>query len=319
MIIAAIVLRILFKSGYIHVELLGQLVKRPIFITGIICLLVLAFPLCALRWYFLLRIQGIYLRYIRVFKVYYLSTFLGLFLPGAVGGDAIRITLGSTLLPKQKVVLALSVFIDRLIGAISLFSLTIIALIIFLVQNRSRYGVDVLFISVGIVLIALLISFLSVRIFSTKLRYISRTRDWQKGNFVQRLIANITESIILYRNCPRQLALCLSLSLVVHVSRLLVIYILAISMGMGGVNVVTYVLAGSMSLLANFIPITPGGIGIGEAAFAQIIGTLAMVNRQGAYGTVILAIRALDAVLLFPAIMMRFKKVRCHLLKTARN
>lgn len=275
----------------------------------------LAFPICALRWYYLLRIQGIYLRYFQIFKVNYLSTFLGLFLPGAISGDAIRIALGSTLLPKQKIVLVLSIFVDRLIGAISLLSLAFAAVIIFLSQNTTSYGKIALSISVGLIFIVSLVAIFSVKLFSIRLRDIARTHNWQKGNFVKRLIANIAESIILYRNCPGQLALCYGLSLIVHATRLIVIYILAISMGMGDVNVFTYVLAGIVSFLANFLPITPGGLGIGEAAFTQIVGTLAMADQQTAYGTVILAIRAFDAILLFPAVLMRFEKVKCNLLK----
>ena len=315
MFFAAILLWILVRFDYIQVGLLGRLVKRPYLVLVLICLLGLTFPICALRWYILLKIQGINLRYFQVFKVNYQSTFLGLFLPGAIGGDAIRIALGSTLLPKQKMVLALSIFFDRLIGAISLLSLTIIATLIFLAENITYYGKNIPFLSIGIFITVSLITIFFAKRFPVRLRNITRTRNWHKGNFIQRLIANITESIHLYRSCPGQLALCYGISLIVHASRLLVIYILAISLGMAGVNVLTYVLAGSISFFANLMPATPGGIGIGEAAFTKIVGSLAMADRQTAYGTVILAIRALDAVILFPAVMMKFEKVRHNFFK----
>jgi uncharacterized membrane protein YbhN (UPF0104 family) len=98
-------------------------------------------------------------------------------------------------------------------------------------------------------------------------------------------------------------------------TRLIAIYVLAVSMEMVNINVLAYILAGCVSLVANFIPITPGGIGLGEATFSKIVGSLAVADHQAAHGTVILAIRAFEAILLFPTVMMKIEYERFNLFK----
>jgi uncharacterized protein (TIRG00374 family) len=313
---AAIVLWILFRFEYIQVDLIVQLGQKLYLFPVLVVLLGMAFPICALRWHFLLKTQGIHFRYAQIFKVNYISTFFGLFLPGAIGGDAIRIALGSTLLPKQKLVLALSAFVDRIIGALGLFSWVVVAIFFFLTMNKDVYETQALFLGIGSVVAVSILSVLSAKYLSVQFQSITRNHDWQNGNILQRIFAKSADSIVLYRNCPVQLAVCYLLSLLVHASRLAVIYILAVSMGMGGGDVLTYVLAGSVSFFVNFIPVTPGGIGLSEAVFTQIVGILESSSRQMAYGTVILVIRAFDAAILLPAILMRYDNLRSRLFKS---
>ncbi|MCP3874223.1 MAG: flippase-like domain-containing protein, partial [Desulfobacteraceae bacterium] len=308
MIFAAILFWGLFRLGYIQVELFVKLARRPGLIIVLIFLLGVAFPICALRWHLLLKTQGIFLPFSRIFKVNYLSTFLGLFLPGVIGGDAIRMALGATLLPKQKMIMALSVFVDRLIGVIGLFSLGIIAVILFLWRNVTVYEMRIFIACIGGIFLIFLTALFVVGIVSIRLRDISRKHHWQKGKFIQRLVANLAESIFLYRDCAWQLVLCYGLSIVVHSSHLMAVFIIAVSMEMGGIDVLTYVLAGIVSFLVNFLPFTPGGLGIGEAAFTKVVGLLVSVDEQMGYGTVLLAFRALNAVLLLPVLLMKLRQ-----------
>lgn len=275
---------------------------------AIFFLLSLSFPICSLRWYLLLHTQKIFIPYVQLFKVNYFSTFFGLFLPGLIGGDAIRIALGTRLVSEKKMVFALSVFVDRLIGAIGLFSLSLIALLLFLRRSMAYDEIKIFIVSIIGIAIIVVILFGVAGKFVNRIREVTRGHQWQHGAFLKRLISNLVESAFFYRNSLGQLVLCYGLSVIVHVSRLMVVFILAVSMEMGGIDVLTYVLAGTVSFLANFLPFTPGGLGIGEAAFSHTVGALAMADKQMAYGTVILAFRAFDAVLLFPAILVKLKQ-----------
>jgi glycosyltransferase 2 family protein len=63
--------------------------------TGWVALAALLFLLSvaagAYQWYLLLRLQGIEMGYHACFRAYYSGMFLNNFLPGTVGGDALRV------------------------------------------------------------------------------------------------------------------------------------------------------------------------------------------------------------------------------------
>ena len=117
----------------------------------------------AYQWYLLLRIQGIGMGYRACFRAYYSGMFLNNFLPGTVGGDALRVYEA-----KQgddgwgRAVAA--TFLDRLIGFFSLSLLSVIAVAITLLRRtldqavfrHLLYAVGVVFGIFMLVLILLL-------------------------------------------------------------------------------------------------------------------------------------------------------------------
>jgi glycosyltransferase 2 family protein len=88
----------------------------------------------AYQWHLLLRMQGIEFGWLACFRTYYSSMFLNNFLPGTVGGDALRVyevKKGSEGWGKA----VASTFLDRLIGFFTLSLLSLIAVGIALWRN----------------------------------------------------------------------------------------------------------------------------------------------------------------------------------------
>lgn len=54
--------------------------------------------------------------------------------------------------------------------------------------------------------------------------------------------------------------------------------------------------AAALSMFANAVPISPGGIGIGEAAFNQICVWIAHSNEHYPYATIFLAYRVISII-----------------------
>jgi uncharacterized membrane protein YbhN (UPF0104 family) len=117
---------------------------------------------------------------------------------------------------------------------------------------------------VGLLIAALLC------IFARRLRKICRLKKFQDRGFILKNISRILESLALYSDHPRWLLLGLALSILVHGKNLVILVFLAKSMSIGDLGVWEFAIAGSVSFLVNFLPLTPGGIGIGESAFAQL-------------------------------------------------
>jgi hypothetical protein len=76
--------------------------------------------LAALRWYLLLRVQGVKLPLIRLVALFMLGIFFNMFMPGGTGGDVLKIYFLIKEIPDKKKEGLLAVLMDRLIGLLGL-------------------------------------------------------------------------------------------------------------------------------------------------------------------------------------------------------
>lgn len=77
-----------------------------------------------LRWRLLLQVQGIQLVWSRVLSLVFIGLFFNFFIPGATGGDAVKIFYLLKETPGRRAPALLSVLVDRLLG---LFALVLLA------------------------------------------------------------------------------------------------------------------------------------------------------------------------------------------------
>ena len=90
--------------------------------------------LATIRWQMLLRVQSVIVAWWRTGAIVMIGLFFNMFLPGLVGGDAMRLYCVFKEAPRQKMRAALSVAIDRLIGLVSL-----LLLVTLVVLNRFEW------------------------------------------------------------------------------------------------------------------------------------------------------------------------------------
>jgi glycosyltransferase 2 family protein len=76
------------------------------------------------RWQILLRVQGIYLGWIRAGMLLMIGVFFNLFMLGATGGDVVKIYYLLKETPGKKAAAFLAVLMDRVIGLLALVSIT---------------------------------------------------------------------------------------------------------------------------------------------------------------------------------------------------
>ncbi len=74
----------------------------------------------AVRWQWLLRVQGIDLGWSRVFLLTLIGVFFNFFIPGGTGGDVVKIFYLLKETPGQRALALLSVFVDRIVGLLAL-------------------------------------------------------------------------------------------------------------------------------------------------------------------------------------------------------
>ena len=88
----------------------------------------LALYFTCLRWHVLLKAQDIIISHWEVIKLHYSGYFFNTTTPGAVTGDVIKI---AAIMEKseEKIIAAMSIFIDRLIGLSGLLAVVLLSLI----------------------------------------------------------------------------------------------------------------------------------------------------------------------------------------------
>jgi uncharacterized protein (TIRG00374 family) len=256
---------VLIKSGAIDWSVLLRIAANWWVVAAAIALFMLSLLMMAWRACVLLRPRGFEMSLGASFQLSLIGVLFNTCLPGATGGDAVRIyyaTAGNT---GRKTEVVTILLLDRAIGMLSLLLLPLpfVALAPELSENGIIRGLMLAAAAIaGVIVLGMLIVFLPfVRT--------SRAFEWLRGIPVGRVFATIIDTVHAYRKHIGALFAALGLSLVAQLMTLavLVLFARAVSPGAPVWRAASVI---PLGLLANGIPATPGGLGVGEAAFAQL-------------------------------------------------
>jgi glycosyltransferase 2 family protein len=240
---------------------------------GLISLIIL---LGSIKWYYLLRVQNNNISFRDAFESYYLGYALNYVLFG-VAGDIIK-TLYIIKKNDNKIGISISVVIDRVIG---LFSMLII-LLVFLPQILSKnkffnnnsfidninlsmyYFLFSIFFIIFIIFIKKFLN--SRRINKAILLFLYK----YKNNFIK-LIAKTLKILFTYRKSSINLLANLFIAIVVQIIIGYSIYVISLDILSQYPSFFNNLISSIVVQIISVIPISPGNIGIGEAAFSQVM------------------------------------------------
>jgi glycosyltransferase 2 family protein len=220
----------------------------------------------AYQWHLLLRIQGIEFRFRDCFRTYYSGMFLNNFLPGTIGGDALRVY------EVQKGMegwgkAAAATFLDRLIGFFSLSLLSLIAVTLSLWRNNLDHQVfRHLLVAVSVIFAC----FVLALIFLLSRRIASLTHSvvqWTNIKWLDDSYTRLQDILTAYRARYVGMGYVVLVSCVVQILRINVHWFSAIGLGIG-ISPVFFFCFIPIIALAGVIPLNVGGWGI-----PQSIGT----------------------------------------------
>ena len=233
--------------------------ERPILFVATIALYVAGQVMSAFRWQLLARLNGLSGRCSDYVTYYFIGMFTNVFVPGLVGGDALRaLYLGRR---QQRIGPAFaSVMADRGIGLLTLFWLAAVAA---LCTARVRLPASVLRVTLGAGGISLL-AFLVAPLLA---KWVSQT------NRLNRLLA----PMIPYLCRPIALTPAIALSALLQLSLAACQYLLAIGLGLD-IAVATFILIVPITNVIASLPITINGLGMREAGYLVLLG-MAGVNK----------------------------------------
>ena len=228
---------------------------RPSAVIPAFLVLILCSLLVITRWYVLLRAVGCPTRWFQVLRVTYVGLFFNLVLPGMNGGDLARaywIVKGH---PEKRAVALMSVFVDRLLG---LFAMTLLATVA-IYTNNERF--ESLRLPVLAVCSAMLVGGLAL--INPHLRHLIRF-DALMGKLPGgEKMRSLDSALRLYASRPTAVALSILLSVANHLGAAAALYMLGQGLGdHHGFH--DYVCLATVVNTLSAVPITPGGLGVGE-------------------------------------------------------
>jgi glycosyltransferase 2 family protein len=261
------ILAYLFKSGHIDFRGFGNLAHAwPITIAALICLLIDVL-LMAMRTSLLFRCANLYVSLANATRLTLIGFFFSTFLPGAAGGDLAKVYYATKENQGRRAEVAAILVFDRIIGLLSLLLLPLIAAPFFADLIR---GVPVLryLLSADALIVVALISGMGLLMTSEHVRRALslESKSWMgERNVISRAVSTIAA----YRDMPGPLFKALGLSLLANCSLIIVTWLAAVALHPHGISGKLFLVA-PLGHVVNSLPLTPGGLGVGETAFAAL-------------------------------------------------
>jgi hypothetical protein len=201
----------------------------------------------------------------RALRVFFVSTFLGTFLPGSVGGDAVR-TVATTRLGVPAADAAASVVLDRLLGAIGILLVAILGLTT--MPDLATDAVVVAAVAFGSIVAAAGAALVFSHAGAVAAERLIR---WIPGSRLRQLGTTLVETVRVHGRDRARMAAVLAASALVQVLRVLEAWTLGLALGLPAGLEVYFALV-PVILLVILLPVTVNGIGTSQAAFVWLFG-----------------------------------------------
>ncbi len=232
-------------------------------------LILLDIFLMSVRLSWLFRPQQLHLPLLSALELNLVSSFFATFLPGATGGDVAKLYYAARGNKGRRAEIVTTVAFDRGVGMFSLLLLPLLFAPLFIPLIRSVPILQALLLTAAIVAAAIFVVFI-LCLFNPSwmiraAQGLSRFLPHKVSTLPQRIVATVTA----YRGQTRTLLAALAVSLASNLT-LIAATALAILLFAPGSLQLKMCLVVPMGDVANSLPLTPGGLGVGEVAFGAL-------------------------------------------------
>jgi len=246
-----------------------RLATANLWLVGVAVLLFwLAMLINAYKWWTLLRAQKVEVPFLSMANFTFVGFFFNNILPANIGGDVMR-GYGLAKYTEENAGAAASVVLDRLIGLSAYMSVAAVsALAVVFLTNRPDLW------PLAAVAVAALLALIIIGAFLIS-RRISRTVSRLLHHGILEKVAGIWDSLAaafeLYRFQYKTLAFAFLIGLTGIATTSMVNYVLSLALG-GGIPLLYIFLFTPLIALVLIIPISIGGVGLGQVAYPYFYG-----------------------------------------------
>jgi uncharacterized protein (TIRG00374 family) len=252
----------LIRSDRLDFKSLSQLLNPLYLLPGIACV-GLTLAVGVERWRKFLKSQKIFIPFFQAFQLSLIGVFFNFAMPGGVGGDLVKAYYITKASKNAKVAAAVTVLLDRLIG---LLAMSLIALIVMLFEwdlvssQKELTAIFAIVLSINLGSLVIWSLIFSRRLFNLGwvekvLHLLPRAQTFLKTYY------SVTE----YRHSKNVFFSTLSLSFIAQI--ISIFFFVFAGWGLGyQIPLSTYFVVVPLVFMVQSLPVSPGGIGIGQTA-----------------------------------------------------
>lgn len=224
--------------------------------------------LSAYRWYVLLpRSEGT-IAFRRVLRLVFVSSFLGYFMPGTVGIEAVRIY-GLSAMTSNMARAVASVLVERVMALMALMILVLIGLKLS-TSALPAYLDEAAWIGLGTLVLGSF-AWMSPRLRRLALYLCAPTFLAP----LRRKLGQIFEALDTYRSQPGVIAWATVVAFAFQMLRVLIVYTAALALG-AQIGFIHFVVIVPIVFFLTLLPIAVAGIGVQEVSFVYLFGFVGM-------------------------------------------
>ncbi len=281
------VIYILIKFNIISFNDLVILKNNLASVSLVILLLIMTLIIASYKWWILLRKINYDIPYLMSFYLYSTGLFFNIFMPGSAGGDLVKgIYLFKFVKASQRTNALSTIIVDRLIGLHALLFLTFLSLVYLWDIVFSIFEIRImLFLITFLILFIPFLIFLMI-IFSDKIIIFTNKFNGNIQKKINEIITKLLISSKLYNEKNLTLIYCYILSLANHIIQIICFFIISLILFGDYIHLKDIFASSSLSLVINIIPLTPGGIGLGETAFNFLLLNFSQYSSELVYGSI---------------------------------
>lgn len=267
-------------------------------------LLLISLPLIwasCLKWQLFLAAQGYTVGLNFLMKQYTISYFFNTFAPSFIGGDISRsLSVGKRVGSKRDAFL--STFLERFTGLLAMAVMSLIFL-----SFADAVPLMVVFFVIAVVAITGVAAFclfskrIAALVYPAFIKLTAAVGLRRLHSFSDKMF----EGLEYARGNKKLFWQAMAYSLLFHVLTVLNTYIAALTIGWDAVPLWGLFVVVPLVLLVGMIPITPGGLGLQEGAFAYFLGQIGATISQGLGVGLILRVKVL-VLAIFGALLWAF-------------
>ena len=227
---------------------------------------------------YLLRDQEIHVSYRRCFVYNCIGLFYSLFLPGGISGDAARAYYFFRDAPTKRIAVLGAILLDRFLGLITLISLGLISGILLASVLTAVIPYLVGSALLLVVLVVGLVVVVRYEINHSQTPGAHRMlRLWERirGTFARLHLTNYS---------TRTLVISVALSALMNVLMIVLIYLCSV-LNASHLGWMEASAVAPLGLLTNALPLSPGGLGVGEKSFDVLYRVVGGENGAGSFLT----------------------------------
>ena len=230
-----------------------------------------------MRWWWLLRANMFNIGVLEVQRLAWIGFFFNNVIPGSTGGDIVKAVYIAKKFSTDKVPALISVFVDRVVGLLSLILLACLASLLAL-DDFPQIAITVWLLSFTVVLFC---TFL----ISSNLRKLIRF-DYVINRLPERMariVQEIDRSLLYYRQHLTGISLWILVSPITYSLFIASFWLMDKSLGFG-LGFLEYCFVVPIATAIQGIPIAPAGWGVGEAVYGTLIGKVGALMQPNIDG-----------------------------------